>query len=90
MWLYREGTLVPKKKTMTFEEFATGWWDIKPCKYLEWRQLSDPFSESGLAPSGRHKDKRRIQQKRRKRWERKTKDDGIPEGIQSRSGSAAR
>jgi integrase len=49
MRLYREGTLVPKKKTMTFEEFALGWWDIKTCKYLALRQLSDPFSDGTIA-----------------------------------------
>jgi integrase len=49
MRLYREGTLVPKKKTMTFEEFARGWWDIKTCKYLALRQLSDPFSDGTIA-----------------------------------------
>jgi integrase len=48
MRLYREGTLVPKKKTMTFEEFAAGWWDIKTCKYLQLRQLSDPLSENTI------------------------------------------
>jgi integrase len=49
MRLYREGRLVPKKRTMTFGEFAEGWWDVKTCKYLEWRQLSDPFSEGTIA-----------------------------------------
>jgi integrase len=49
MRLYREGVLVPKKKTMTFEEFAVGWWDITTCKYLQLRQLSDPFSEGTIA-----------------------------------------
>jgi integrase len=49
MRLYREGTLVPKKKTMTFEEFAVGWWDVKTCKYLSLRQLSDPFSDGTIA-----------------------------------------
>jgi integrase len=49
MRLYREGTLVPKKKTMTFGEFAVGWWDVTTCKYLALRQLSDPFSEGTIA-----------------------------------------
>jgi integrase len=49
MRLYREGALVPKKKTVTFEEFAAGWWDVKTCKYLALRQLSDPFSEGTIA-----------------------------------------
>jgi integrase len=48
MRLYREGALVPRKRTMTFEEYAEGWWDIKTCKYLEWRQLSDPLSEGTI------------------------------------------
>ncbi|MDR2376727.1 MAG: tyrosine-type recombinase/integrase [Treponema sp.] len=48
MRLYRAGALVPKKRTMTFEEFALGWWDIKTCKYLGWRQLSDPLSENTI------------------------------------------
>jgi integrase len=48
MRLYREGKLVPTKKTMTFEEFAAGWWDVKTCRYLALRQLSDPFSEGTI------------------------------------------
>jgi integrase len=48
MRLYREGALVPKKKTMTFEEFAAGWWNITTCKYLRLRQLSNPFSENTI------------------------------------------
>jgi integrase len=48
MQLYKAGTLVPKKKTMTFEEFAVGWWDIETCRYLKLRQLSDPFSEGTI------------------------------------------
>jgi integrase len=49
MRLYREGALVPKKKTMAFAEFAAGWWDVKTCKYLALRQLSDPFSDGTIA-----------------------------------------
>jgi integrase/recombinase XerD len=49
MRLYRDGTLVPKKKTMTFGEFIVGWWNITTCKYLALRQLSDPFSEGTIA-----------------------------------------
>jgi integrase len=48
MRLYREGALVPRKRAMTFAEYAEGWWDIKTCKYLEWRQLSDPLSEGTI------------------------------------------
>ena len=49
MRLYREGTMVPQKKTMTFAEFAVGWWDVATCKYLALRQLSDPFSDGTIA-----------------------------------------
>jgi integrase len=48
MRLYRAGRLVPKKKTMTFGEFAVGWWDVATCKYLALRQLSDPLSEGTI------------------------------------------
>ena len=46
--LYRKGKLVPEKKTITFGEFADGWWDIKTCKYLEWRQVQNPLSPSTI------------------------------------------
>jgi integrase len=49
MRLYRAGALVPDKKTMTFGEFAVGWWDVATCKYLALRQLSDPLSEGTIA-----------------------------------------
>jgi integrase len=48
MRLFRDGALVPRKKTQTFGEFAEGWWDIKTCKYLQVRQLSDPLSENTI------------------------------------------
>jgi integrase len=48
MRLYRDGVLVPRKKTMTFADFAEGWWDIKTCKYLQFRQLSNPLSENTI------------------------------------------
>jgi hypothetical protein len=48
MRLFRDGVLVPRKKTQTFGEFAEGWWDIKTCKYLQVRQLSDPLSENTI------------------------------------------
>jgi integrase len=48
MKLYREGKLVPEKKTITFGEFAAGWWDIKTCKYLEWRQVQNPIAFSTI------------------------------------------
>jgi integrase len=47
--LYRDGTLAPKKSTMTFEEFAKGWWDIKTCQFLALRQLSDPYSQGTIS-----------------------------------------
>jgi integrase len=46
MELYRKGKLVPEKKTITFGEYAAGWWDIKTCKYLEWRQVQNPLAGS--------------------------------------------
>jgi integrase len=49
MRLYRAGILVPKKKTVTFGDFSEGWWDVATCKYLQLRQLSDPFSEGTIA-----------------------------------------
>jgi integrase/recombinase XerD len=48
MRLFREGRLIPRKKTMTFGEFGEGWWDIKTCKYLQLRQLSDPLSDNTI------------------------------------------
>ena len=48
MKLYREGKLVPEKKTITFGEFSAGWWDIKTCKYLEWRQVQNPLALSTI------------------------------------------
>ena len=48
MKLYREGKLVPEKKTITFGEFSAGWWDIKTCKYLEWRQVQNPLAPSTI------------------------------------------
>jgi integrase len=46
--LYREGKLLPRKKTLTFEEFCEGWWDIETCEYLRLRQLSNPLSENTI------------------------------------------
>jgi integrase len=48
MELYRKGKLIPDKKPITFGEFASGWWDIKTCKYLEWRQMQDPLAPSTI------------------------------------------
>jgi integrase len=48
MKLYKEGKLIPEKKTVSFGEFANGWWDIKSCKYLEWRQVQNPLAPSTI------------------------------------------
>jgi len=48
MELYRSGKLIPEKKPITFGEFAAGWWDIKTCKYLEWRQMQNPLAPSTI------------------------------------------
>jgi integrase len=48
MELYRKGRLIPEKKPVSFAEFATGWWDTKTCKYLEWRQMQDPLAPSTI------------------------------------------
>jgi integrase len=48
MELYRKGQLIPEKKPISFAEFATGWWDTKTCKYLEWRQMQDPLAPSTI------------------------------------------
>jgi integrase len=48
MELYRAGKLIPEKKPMSFTEFADGWWDIKTCKYLEWRQMQNPLAPSTI------------------------------------------
>jgi len=48
MELYRKGKLIPEKKTVCFGEFAAGWWDVKTCKYLEWRQMHNPLAPSTI------------------------------------------
>jgi integrase/recombinase XerD len=48
MELYRQGRLIPENKPLNFEEFAKGWWDIKTCKYLEWRQVQSPLAPSTI------------------------------------------
>jgi site-specific recombinase XerD len=48
MDLYRKGQLVPDKKPISFLEFADGWWDLKTCKYLEWRQMQNPLAPSTI------------------------------------------
>jgi len=46
--LFKEGLLIPEQKKPTFEEFSAGWWDIETCKYLKWRELHEPITESTL------------------------------------------
>ena len=48
MELYRAGKLIPEKKPLCFAEFAAGWWDIKTCKYLQWRQMQNPLAPSTI------------------------------------------
>jgi hypothetical protein len=48
MELYRNGKLIPNKKPVSFGEFAAGWWNIKTCKYLEWRQMQNPLAPSTI------------------------------------------
>jgi integrase len=48
MELYRAGKLIPEKNPVSFEEFAVGWWNIKTCKYLEWRQTQSPLAPSTI------------------------------------------
>ena len=48
MELYRNGKLIPEKKPMSFAEFAHGWWDLKTCRYLEWRQMQNPLAPSTI------------------------------------------
>jgi len=48
MELYRKGKLIPEKNPVRFAEFAAGWWDIKTCRYLEWRQMQNPLAPSTI------------------------------------------
>jgi integrase len=48
MELYRKGILLPENKPLTFEEFSQGWWDIKTCKYLKWRQMQNPLAPTTI------------------------------------------
>jgi integrase len=48
MELYRKGKLIPDCKPVSFAEFARGWWDLKTCKYLEWRQVQNPLAPSTI------------------------------------------
>jgi integrase len=46
--LYRKGRLIPENKPVRFAEFAAGWWELKTCKYLEWRQMQNPLAPSTI------------------------------------------
>jgi integrase len=48
MELYRKGKLLPENKPLTFGEFSEGWWDIKTCKYLRWRQMENPLAPTTI------------------------------------------
>jgi len=48
MELYKAGKLIPEKKPLSFAEFSDGWWNIKTCKYLEWRQIQNPLAPSTI------------------------------------------
>ena len=46
--LFKDGLLIPEQKKPTFAEFSAGWWDLETCKYLKWRQLHEPITDSTL------------------------------------------
>ena len=48
MKLFRDGLLIPEKKTPTFAEFSEGWWKLETCRYLKWRQLHDPITQGTI------------------------------------------
>ena len=48
MRLFKDGLLIPEQKKPTFAEFSAGWWDLETCKYLKWRQLHEPITDSTL------------------------------------------
>jgi len=48
LMLFKQGLLIPEQKKPTFAEFSAGWWDIETCKYLKWRELHEPITESTL------------------------------------------
>jgi len=48
LMLFRDGLLIPEQKKPTFAEFSVGWWDIKTCRYLKWRELHEPITDSTL------------------------------------------
>jgi len=46
--LFKNGLLIPEQKKPTFAEFSSGWWDIETCRYLKWRELHEPITDSTL------------------------------------------
>ena len=48
MKLFKDGLLIPEKKTPTFAEFTTGWWNPETCRYLKWRELHEPLTTSTI------------------------------------------
>ena len=46
--LFKNGLLIPEQKKPAFAEFSAGWWDLETCKYLKWRQLHEPITDSTL------------------------------------------
>jgi integrase len=46
--LFKDGLLIPEQKKPTFAEFSNGWWNIETCRYLKWRELHEPMTESTL------------------------------------------
>ena len=48
LMLFKNGLLIPEQKSPTFAEFSTGWWNIETCRYLKWRELHEPITDSTL------------------------------------------
>jgi len=48
MRLYKDGLLIPEQKAPIFGGFANGWWEPETCRYLKWRQLHEPITDSTL------------------------------------------
>jgi len=48
MKLYKDGLLIPEKKLPTFAEFSADWWEADTCRYLKWRELHEPITDSTL------------------------------------------
>ena len=48
MKLFKDGLLIPEQKAPTFAEFSSGWWDVDTCRYLKWRQLHNPLTDSTI------------------------------------------